>query len=180
MSSIKSQKINILITGKPGVGKTTVIKNFIEKFRKSVGGFYTEEIRETGKRVGFRIKNIDGREGLLSHIDVKSNYNVGKYGVNINDIDEIGVKAISEALGNNKLDFVIIDEIAKMELFSRNFRNIVLSALDSDKIVVGVIQDKNIDFLNRIRKRNDVKIIQITEENRDKIVGDICKLVELK
>ena len=180
MSYTKSQKINILITGKPGIGKTTVIKKFIEKFRKSIGGFYTEEIREKEKRVGFRIKSSSGEEGLLSHIGIKSNCNVGKYGVNVNDIDKVGVKAISDALENCEVNFIVIDEIAKMELFSKNFENAVLSALNSSKITVGVIQDKNIDFLNRIRKRNDVKIIRITEENRDKVIEDICKLIECK
>lgn len=178
MSFIKSQKINILITGKPGIGKTTVIKKFIEKFGKSVGGFYTEEIRERGKRVGFRIKSISGDEGLLSHIGIKSNCNVGKYGVNVNDIDKVGVKAIDDALEKCEINFVVIDEIAKMELFSKNFKNAVLSALNSSKITVSVIQDKNIDFLNSIRERNDVKIIRITEENRDKIIEEICELIE--
>ena len=65
MTFIRSKKINILLTGKPGVGKTTVIKKIIEKYKKNISGFYTEEIREKGNRVGFRIKKTDIAEGLL-------------------------------------------------------------------------------------------------------------------
>jgi len=177
MTSIRSQKINILLTGKPGVGKTTVIKKIIEKYKKNISGFYTEEIREKGNRVGFRIKNTDGEEGLLSHIDIKSKFKVGKYSVNIRDIDRIGVDSINRALNNDEMDIIVIDEIAKMELFSENFKNVVLSSLNSSKIVVGVIQDKNIEFLNRIRERKDVKIISITFQNRDEIAEDIFKII---
>jgi len=177
MTSVSSQKINILLTGKPGVGKTTVIKKIIEKYKKNIGGFYTEEIREKGNRVGFRIKNTDGEEGLLSHIDIKSKFKVGKYSVNIRDIDRIGVDSINRALNNDEMDIIVIDEIAKMELFSENFKNVVLSSLNSSKIVVGVIQDKNIEFLNRIRERKDVKIISITYQNRDEIAEDIFKII---
>ena len=53
------------MTGKPGVGKTTVIKKIIEKYKKNIGGFYTEEIREKGHRVGFRIKKTAGEVGLI-------------------------------------------------------------------------------------------------------------------
>ena len=177
MTSIRSKKNNILLTGKPGIGKTTVIKKIIEKYKKNISGFYTEEIREKGNRVGFRIKNTDGEEGLLSHIDVKSRFKVGKYAVNTNDIDKIGVDSINRALHNDEIDIIVIDEIAKMELFSENFKNTVSSALNSSKIVVGVIQDKNIEFLNRIRERKDVKIICITYQNRDEIAEDIIKII---
>jgi len=178
MTSIWSQKINILLTGKPGIGKTTVVKKIIEKYKENISGFYTQEIREKGNRVGFRIKNTDGEEGLLSRIDIKSKFKVGKYSVNIPDIDRIGVDSIIHALHNDEIDIIVIDEIAKMELFSENFKNAVLYALDSSKTVVGVIQDKNIGFLNRIRERKDVKIICITYQNRDEIAEDIIKIIK--
>lgn len=178
MSSIKLQKNKILLTGKPGIGKTTIVKKIVEKFKDRAGGFYTEEIREKDRRVGFKIKNINGEEGILSHIDIKSNYNVGKYGVDVKEIDRIGVNSISHAIQSNHIDFIIIDEIAKMELSSRNFSNSVLSALNGDKIVIGVLQEKNIPFLNSIRNRKDVEIICITHQNRHNIPEDICNFLE--
>ena len=75
-------KKNILITGLPGVGKTTIIKKLSEELRKfHPVGFYTEEIREKGIRKGFKLIGLDGGEGILSHVDVKSTYTVGKYNV---------------------------------------------------------------------------------------------------
>ncbi|MFC1562896.1 NTPase [candidate division KSB1 bacterium] len=178
MSSISSQKINILLTGKPGIGKTTVIKRVIEKYKNSIGGFFSEEIREKGIRSGFRIKNINGEEGLLSHVGINSRFRIGKYSVNVDDIDRIGVNSIDCALNNDNVNIIIIDEIAKMELFSKNFKNAVLRALDSKKIVIAVIQDKDIKFLNRIKERNDVKLICIDYSNRNKVAEDIFKIIE--
>ena len=83
MRKIKSMgltKNNILITGLPGIGKTTLIKKLSEELRNfHPVGFYTAEIREEGIRNGFELISLDGRKGLLSHIDIKSPYRVGKY-----------------------------------------------------------------------------------------------------
>ena len=174
----KLRKDNILLTGKPGVGKTTVIKKIVEKYKDHAAGFYTEEIREKGERVGFKIKNINGDEGILSHINVKSNCNVGKYGVNINVIERIGVSAVENGLECDRTELIIIDEIAKMELFSKNFKEIVISTLNSSKIVIGTIQEKNIPFLNEIKERADVQIFRITIRNRDNILDNICNYLK--
>jgi len=64
---------HILITGKPRSGKTTLIKNLIPiaKENYSVAGFYTEEILEKGKRIGFNIRTLEGETGILA---LTSNY----------------------------------------------------------------------------------------------------------
>ena len=178
MSYSKLRKNNILLTGKPGIGKTTIIKKIVEKYKEHSAGFYTEEIKEKGGRVGFKIKNITGDEGILSHINIKSNCNVGKYGVNINVIDSVGVSAVENGLECNQTELIIIDEIAKMELFSRNFREIVISTLNSSKIVIATIQEKNIPFLNKIKERADVEIFRITIQNRDNILENICNYIK--
>ncbi len=50
---------NILITGRPRVGKTTLIKHFAKQLGGRAGGFYTEEIPGPGVR---------GRSGFLGTV----------------------------------------------------------------------------------------------------------------
>jgi len=162
---------NILITGAPRIGKTTLIKEVIKKIAKeNLCGFYTEEIREKDKRVGFVIKGIGNAEGILAHIDTKSNYKVGKYRVKIEDLEKIGVKEIEKG---NKL--IIIDEIGKMELFSKRFKHAVTSALNSKSMVVGTIGMIEDKFIKEIRNRPDTTILTLTKENYQRLKEAIAK-----
>ncbi|MFC1558093.1 NTPase [candidate division KSB1 bacterium] len=168
---------NILITGKPGIGKTTVIRKIIEKSGKRIGGFFTEEIREKGIRTGFLIKDLNGNQSMLSHCGIQSPCRVGKYGVNVEAIDSIGVSAVRSALENDEIKIIIIDEIAKMELFSKRFQSAVTDALNAPKSVLGTLQDKNIFFINNLRERKDVSIITITLQNRETIFNHILEII---
>ena len=136
---------NIFVTGKPGCGKTTLIIDVLKDLDLDAGGFYTEEIREEGKRVGFKIKTLNKKEGVLAHIKFKSKYQVGKYKVNLKDLEEIGVSALEKAVKEKKV--VLIDEIGKMELFSEKFKRVVLKALNSENKVLGTIMLKRNPFL---------------------------------
>lgn len=162
---------NILLTGRPGVGKTTVIKEVIEKSDESAGGFYTQELRKNGRRVGFKIVSLDSKEGILAHVNHKSAYKVSKYGVNLHNINEIAVKSIIDAIKSKKI--VVIDEIGKMELYSTDFRKAVLEALDSDKPVLGTIMQPKNEFADLIREREDTQVISISKEKRGQIAAKI-------
>ncbi|MBN2541408.1 AAA family ATPase [bacterium] len=134
--------MKILLTGLPGSGKTTVIKKIAERLGDGAVGFYTGEIRVKGRRVGFKIRTLSGREGVLAHIDIKAQYKVSKYGVNIEDLESIGVKELRRGLKEKKV--IIIDEIGKMELYSKSFREILNNILNSElDIVATVIYEPN-------------------------------------
>ena len=62
---------NILLTGKPGVGKTTLIQKLVKALKRPARGFFTVEMREGGRRVGFKLVTLDGREGVLAHENIK-------------------------------------------------------------------------------------------------------------
>jgi nucleoside-triphosphatase len=63
----------ILLTGPPGCGKTTAAMKIVGSLGKmTVAGFYTEEIREAGRRKGFRWHRLDGRCGTLAHVDIRA------------------------------------------------------------------------------------------------------------
>jgi len=169
-------KKNILFTGRPGVGKTTVIMKLISGL-KIVGGFYTEEIRKKGERKGFRIITLGGKKGILAHKDLNSPYRVGKYGVNIRDLENIAGWSILDALNDDKKNIVLIDEIGRMELYSPKFQEAVIKALDSWKRVIGTIQERYNKFTDAIRERGDVEIIEVTLENRKRLVEELKKKI---
>jgi nucleoside-triphosphatase len=165
---------NILLTGPPRVGKTTLIMKALAKLKeKDSGGFYTEEIREKGVRVGFRILTLDGMEGILSHVDYRGGVRVGRYGVNLIDLEEVGVKSILDSL---EKDVVVIDEIGKMELFSGKFRDAVMKALDTGK-VLGTIKLGIDEFTEEIRMRKDVETIEVTFQNRDTLADRLIEKI---
>jgi nucleoside-triphosphatase len=130
-------------------------------------GFFTREIREKGRRVGFSIDTLDGRQGIMAHLDIQSGYKVGKYGVNVQNIDTIAVPSMVAENGNV---VVVVDEIGKMECCSAVFRQTLLRVLDSPNIVVGSIALKGGAFINAIKKRPDTRPIPVSAKNRDVLV----------
>jgi len=166
---------NLLLTGKPGVGKTTLLERVVKDLDVPVGGFYTQEIREKGIRKGFQLITWDGKSGVLSHVNIQSRCRVGKYRVDLKVLETIGVPAIEEAIHHAKL--IAIDELARMELFSQAFQKSVLNALDSKIPVVATIQERPHPFLDQVRTRSDVQLFYVTLENRDSLVGILQKKV---
>jgi len=111
--SSEVMKDNILLQGYPGVGKTTVVKKIVAGV-ESAGGFYTEEIREGSTRRGFKIITLEGNQGILAYEGRPSPYRVGKYGVNIEVLESVGVESISDSLEDMGKRLIIIDEIGKI------------------------------------------------------------------
>lgn len=169
---------NILLTGRPGAGKTTLIRRILSLIRErgregSAAGFFTEEIREGGARKGFRIKTLSGDGALLSHIDVTSRYRVGKYGVNLEEFERVAIPSISSSQPG--IAIIVIDEIGKMECFSPVFQQKTVQALDSEKRVLATVALKGNGFISSIKKRPDVTLIQVTEANRNRLAGALAE-----
>jgi len=164
------KKRNMLITGPPGCGKSTLIEKIINRMEEPVTGFFTREIKERGRRVGFSINTLDGREGILAHKSIRSEYRVGKYGINIEDIDNIAIPSI---MPRGKDVIVVIDEIGKMECFSLLFRNTLMRLLNAPHWIIGSIAQKGGRFIQSIKERNDVRLIHISAQNRNMLVEKI-------
>jgi nucleoside-triphosphatase len=165
---------NILITGTPGAGKTTAILRVLSRLgRNRAGGFWSIEIREHSRRVGFAIETTDNKRGTLAHISMESGPRVGRYRVSIKDIDEVAVPSMRAA--RRSQNFIIIDEIAKMELFSAAFRDEVFRCIDTAR-VIGTVQARRSQVLDEIRSREDVRVLELNLENRDEIPDRVIQL----
>jgi nucleoside-triphosphatase len=160
-----------LLTGKPGTGKTSLIKQVAADLKDRAGGFYTEEIRSQGSRLGFRLVTLDGQEAILAHVDIRSPHRVSKYGVDIAALDRVGVAALRRAAGQSEL--IIIDEIGKMELFADNFRAAVREIINGDKKVLGTIMLASHPWADEIKRHPQVKLVTVTRDNRQRVLEDI-------
>ena len=162
-----------LITGKPGVGKTTLVQKIVERMRSvNMVGFFTAEIRFKGSRLGFELQGLNGKRRTLAHVDIHSPHRVGKYGV-----DTAGFEEFLETLDlmNPDIELIVIDEIGKMELFSNRFRSLVCDALNSDKQILASIPIKGNEFIREIKQRSDIHLLEVTHANRDHLPDAIVE-----
>jgi nucleoside-triphosphatase THEP1 len=164
---IGMDKKNILFTGAPRCGKSTLIEKIVRKIDTPATGFFTREIRESGKRVGFSINTLDHRKGVLAHQGIHSSFRVGRYGVNLEDIDKIAVPSM---MPDQPDMLIVIDEIGKMECYSERFKQTLVGFLDSKHKVLGSITMKGDGFIRQIKARDDVMLVTVTPNNRDKLV----------
>jgi len=160
-----------LLTGRPGTGKTSLIKQVAAEFSSRAGGFYTEEIRSQGTRLGFKLVTLDGQETILAHVDIHSPYRVSKYGVDIASLERVGVSALRRSAQQTEL--VIVDEIGKMELFSVQFREVVKEIINSGKKVLGTIMFVPHPWADEIKRHPQVKLVELTRENYQQVLADI-------
>ena len=160
-----------LLTGRPGTGKTSLIKQAVAELKGEAGGFYTEEIRSQGTRLGFKLVTLDGQEAILAHIDINKLHRVGKYGVDIDSLDRVGVPALQKAV--KECDLVVIDEIGKMELFSANFREATLDIIGSGKKVLGTIMLSPNPWADAIKRQPRVKLVEVTRANYNQVLDDL-------
>lgn len=163
----------IAITGNPGVGKSTVCQDVLSRLEMSYGGMISADIRVEGERVGFEIRDIaTGKRGILSHKQ-GTGPQVGRYHVNLEDLDGTGVNAIRTAM---KTDLIVIDEIAPMEFKSDAFVRAVEDALGSDKSMFVVLHMKSGHPLAK-RIRREFEVYTITIDNREAIVTEIVEIL---
>jgi nucleoside-triphosphatase len=165
----------ILLTGSPGCGKTTLIRRVVDSLSTPAGGFYTQEMREHGTRKGFEIVTLDGRRGILAHVDVRSSKRIGKYGVDIAALDRLAVGAMRKAVAGGCL--VVIDEIGPMELLSPAFREAVLEALAGEGGVLGTIARRSLPFADRVKAMPGVRLIEVRRDNREALLPHILELL---
>jgi nucleoside-triphosphatase len=168
----------VFLTGEPGCGKTTVILKICELLEGrglKLGGIISREIRSGAARVGFSLEDLmTHRTGTLAHVDQKDGPRVGKYRVDMNDIQYVGVTAINRAVG--EADVIVVDELGPMELHSMPFTLAVESALASSKRFVGTIHKRaSHPLVQAIRSNPTYQIVEVTLANRETIPTAIAE-----
>ncbi len=160
-----------LLTGRPGTGKTSLVKQVVARMKGKAGGFYTEEIRTRGMREGFRLVTLDGEETILAHVSINSPYRVSKYGVDIEALDRVGIPALRRAAQQGNL--VVVDEIGKMELFSTAFRETVGQMVDSGTRILGTIMLSPNAWADTIKRQPQVNLLTVTRDNHPQVLAEL-------
>ncbi|XP_061645304.1 cancer-related nucleoside-triphosphatase [Phyllopteryx taeniolatus] len=185
---------HVFLTGPPGVGKTTLVQKACDALLSSgqaVEGFYTEEVREGGRRVGFDVVTVSGERDHLSRIrDIagdshsRREYTVGQYVVDLPSFERLALPLFTKVGsedGTGKKVFVL-DEIGKMELFSQPFIKAVRQTLDcSSCTILGTIpipKGKLLGLVEDVRTRSDVRVFTVSKENRNAILQDILSALQ--
>lgn len=174
---------HVFLTGPPGVGKTTLVRRACGELGASsapLQGFYTEEVREGGKRTGFDVVTLDGRRGTLARVGSQKGPKVGQYTVDLRSFEGLALPVLSLKRDPSPPIYVI-DEVGKMELFSQGFIQATRRLLDQpNTTILGTIpvpKGRPLGLVEEVRSRSDVQIITISKENRDGILTHILDVV---
>lgn len=166
---------NILITGLPGAGKTELIKKLSIIFKEfNPAGFFTSEILENSERAGFEIENLNGDSRILAHINLKSKHSIGKYKIDMKGFEDFLHHIL---LKEKKTGLYFIDEIGKMECESKKFSKLIVDLLSTDKPLVATIPEKGTGLISEVKKRDDVRIFELTPDNREQKLKELTMVI---
>ncbi len=174
MSRSTSGPLRLLLTGPPQCGKTTVVRRVVETFPGRAAGFYTQEVREGGRRLGFVIVTLDGEEAWLSHVDFTGPHRVGKYGVSLENLHRVALPAMSLRPG---IDLIVVDEVGKMECLSPRFIRALEELWAADVARLVTVAAKGGGYIARVREKPDALLMVVTPENRDELPEKILSLL---
>jgi nucleoside-triphosphatase len=168
--------VRVLVEARPGAGKTTAAIGLAERLRAAglpLAGFFTEEIREGRRRVGFRIETFEGERGVLAHVDLRGRPRVGKYGVDLEAFERLALPAVEPPAGGA----AVIDELGKMELASARFRDAMTALFDADIPLVATVHAFRHPFTDELKRRADVEVVRLSKANRDDLPGALAARV---
>ena len=161
------EPLRILLEGRPGSGKTTVARRLVERLERggaAVCGILTDDVRESGQRVGFVVERLGGPREMLAHVSFAGPPRVGRYGVDLGALERVALPALAEARRGST---AIVDELGKMELASEAFRDAVLELLEKPVPVVATAQAAGHPFIRELKRRHALAVERVTAATRD-------------
>jgi nucleoside-triphosphatase len=165
----------ILLTGPPQCGKTTIVQKVLADFPGRAAGFYTREVRERGKRLGFEIVTLTGQSALLSHIDFPGPLRVGKYGVSLDNFHRVALPVLE---ADPRVDLIVVDEVGKMECLSAQFVAAMERIWRGPVPLLATIAEKGGGLIAALKAKPDKILLTVTLSNRDKLPARILELLE--
>jgi len=176
---MKQAPKNLLLTGLPGCGKTTVVRRVIERLDDlQVAGFYTQEVRRQGRRVGFEAVGLNGGSVMLAHADFRGPYHVGRYGVDLPGFEAVLREELAKPAAD--VDLYVLDEIGKMECMSHAFAEAVARVLDCPVPVLATIAAKGSGLIAAVKARPDVRILTASPGNRDRLPDELIRYIRAR
>ena len=173
---MQSRPAKILLTGLPGCGKTTAVMKIVERLDpERISGFYTQEIRQAGKRKGFIWKRLDGHEGIFAHVDIKGPHRVAKYGVDIAGFEASILPILDPEQTDAEL--FVIDEIGRMECLSESFVDAMRRLLVSDKSVLATVAQKGGGFINEVKACRGIKLFGLTIDRAASTIQEVLQML---
>ncbi len=158
------------------MGKSTLVQKIAALYGGIVGGVLARDKRFKDRRVGFELLDLaSGATGILAD-EAGTGPQLGKYRVHLDDLDNIGARAIENAVN---CDLIVVDEIGPMELSSRRFIAAIERAIVSDKNMLVVIQEWSQHPIAK-KVRRSFKVITVTKENRESLAQEIAKELRVK
>jgi len=172
--------IKIGITGLPGSGKTYALLRVIEMLKDeelTIGGMIDEPLTDGRRRTGFSVRNIlTGESQVFASAEIESKIMIGKIGVDLAKFEQVGISAIQTAC--ERCDIIVIDEVGKVEVESQAFIDAVKEALDVNKPMILTLHKKSRNpLLQDIRRRDDVRVLEVTPTNRNILPYKILRLM---